>query len=47
MDPVIKAIVFAVALCLFVVEGVRHRSLLCAGLAVFTVPFLWDAIDAA
>jgi hypothetical protein len=47
MDPTIKAIVFAVALVLFVLEGWRHRSLLCAGAAVFTVPFLADAVDAA
>ena len=42
-----KAVFFTIAIVLFAVEAVLRRSLLAGGLAVFTVPFWWDAIDAA
>ena len=47
MDATLKAIVFLVAAACFAVEAVRTRSLVAAGLAVFTIPFLWDAFEAA
>lgn len=47
MDPTVKAIFFLVAAVLFAVDAVLRRSLVAAGLAFFTFPFAWDAIEAA
>lgn len=47
MDPEWKAVFFVVAVVLFAIEAILRRSLLAAGLAWFTAPFAWDAIDAA
>jgi len=47
MDPVFKAVVFAIATAFFAVEAILGRSILAGGLAFFSLPFTWDAIDAA
>jgi hypothetical protein len=47
MPDWLRVLMFALALCCFLYEVWRARSVLAGGLAFFTVPFLWDAIDAA
>lgn len=51
MDPTLKALFFAVAIVLFVLAafgvGGPRPALLPLGLAVFAVPFFWDALAAA
>ena len=47
MDPIWRVICFAVAFALFAVEAIYRRSVVAGGLAVFTIPFLWDAAEAA
>lgn len=51
LSPTLRALLFLVALVLFAAAafGAGHPrwNLMAAGLAVFTVPFLWDALAAA
>ena len=46
MDPTLRAVCFIVAVVLFVVEAVRSKSLVAAGLAAFALVFAWDAAEA-
>ena len=47
MDPTLKAVAFVVALVLFVIEALRTKSIVVAGYVAFTLPFAWDAVEAA
>lgn len=50
LDPTIRALVFAVAIVLFVLAAIGFErgkvGFMAAGLAVFAFPFFWDALAA-
>jgi len=47
MDPIAKAVIWSIALAAFAYEAIAGKSILAGGLALFTVPFAWDAYSAA
>lgn len=51
MSPTIRAILFGVAVVLFVLAGLGFErgkvGFMAAGLAVFAFPFFWDALAAS
>lgn len=47
MNPLARAMCYAIAFVLFLIEAAKGKSLLAAGVAVAILPTTWAAVDAA